>query len=236
MVATAGGGRILHRVPDPLLGLPLLLVAGWVVRMPLLSPQEGHEAITRAAWDGLGLTDAQQAALIRGVRAPDVSIRGLAVFAFPSRQPRHALRAHASTSTQEGVAAIREFLVARHRWVLATADERRRWEGLGEILHCIQDSYSPAHVDRDGARVLRVKHWGPFDRWRGKEEHGFPTDVRDRAVVNGTLTDAALAAASTCHRYLELALHQVRADEQPTDVADAELTAFLDSWASPPVV
>ena len=80
-----------------------------------------------------------------------------------------------------------------------------------------------------------MKHWGPLDRWHGPDEHGFPTDVRDHAVVDGALTDDARAAASTCHRYLELALHQIQADEQPADVADAELTAFLDSWASPPV-
>ena len=36
-------------------------------------------------------------------------------------------------------------------------------------------------------------------------------------------------------RYLELALRQVRAMTSLADVADAELTAFVDSWASPPV-
>lgn len=239
MVATESAGRILHRVPDPLIGLPLLLVAGWVVRLPLISPHEGHEAITRAAWDGLGLTDPQQDALIRGVRAPDVSIRGLAVFALPSRQPRHALRARAATSTADGVTAMRDFLVARHRRALAIADDGRHWEELGEILHCIQDSYSPAHADRDGARILRMKHWGPFDRRRGEDEHGFPTDARDHAVVDGALTDEAKAAAAVCHRYLELALHQMQAakqpEEQPAHAVEEELTAFLDSWALPPV-
>ncbi len=218
-------------MPDPFVGLPLLVAMGWVVRVPVLSPEEGHEAITRASWDGLGLTASQQKALVRGVRAPDVSIRGLAVFAFPSRQPRHALRAHGSTSTKEGVAAMRAFLVARHRRALATGDERRRWMELGEILHCIQDSYSPAHADRDGARILRMKHWGPFDLRRGADEHGFPTDVRDQAVVDGALTEAALAAATTCHRYLELALRQMEGHDDLRG-ADAELTAFLDGWAA----
>jgi len=210
-------------MPDPLLGLPLLVVAGWVVRVPLLSPREGHEAITRAAWDGLALTDGQRAALIRGVRAPDVSLSGLVVFALPSRQPRHALRAHASTTTEDGVDAMRAFVVARHHRALEMADDRRRLEQIGEILHCIQDSYSPAHADRDGARIVRMKHWGPFDRRRDGDEHGFPTDVRDHAVIDGRLTDAAQAAASTCHRYLELALSEVQ--------ADGPLAAFLDSWA-----
>ena len=236
MVAKARGGRILHRVPDPLIGLPLLVVAGWVVRVPLLSPEEGHEAITRAAWDGLGLADAQCAALIRGVRAPDVSLRGLAAFALPSRQPRHALRAHAGTSTAEGVSAMRAFLVTRHRRALAMGSTAGRWEAIGEILHCIQDSYSPAHADRDGARIVRLKHWGPLDRWRGADEHGFPTDIRDHAVADGILTDAATLAAAACRRYLQRALDQMEAADQPTAAVEAELTDFLDSWATTPAV
>ena len=110
---------------------------------------------------------------------------------------------------------MRAFLVARHHRALETADDRRRWEQLGEILHCIQDSYSPAHADREGARIVRMKHWGPLDRWHGPDEHGFPTDVRDRAVAGNALTDEARAAAATCHRYLELAVHQLQADDQP---------------------
>jgi hypothetical protein len=203
-------------------GLPLLVVvAGWVVRAPVISPEEGHEAITRTAWEGLGLTDEQQAALVRGVRAPDVSVWGLASFALSSRQPRHALRARPGTTTAEGIAAMRGWLVERHARAMNAADERRRWEGYGEILHCIQDSYSPAHAEREGARIVRMKHWGPFDRWRGSDEHGFPSDRRDRAFVDGVLTNAARAAVEATRRYLELASRR-----------DADLSAYLDAWVT----
>jgi hypothetical protein len=222
---------MLRGVTDPLVGLPLLALAGWVVRAPLVSPEEGHEAITRAAWDGLDLTDAQQAALICGVRAPDVSLRGLGSFALSSRQPRHALRARPGTTTAEGIRAMRAFVADRHRWALDAADDRRRWEGFGEILHCVQDSYSPAHADRDGARILRMKHWGPFDRLRhaarvgGLDEHGFPTDPRDVALHDGELTEAARRAVPPTRAYLEMA---ARAG------GDDELLAYLDAWVTGP--
>lgn len=227
--------------------LPLLLALGWVVRVPLLSPREGHEAITRAACDGLTLTDARRAALIRGVRAPDVSLRGLASFALASRQPRHALRANAATSTEEGIHAMRAFLGARHDEALDSLDERRRWELVGENLHCIQDSYSPAHADRDGARIVRMKHWGPLDRFRGRsasgrpvDEHGFPTDPRDRALVDGELSPEARHAAEVSGRYLELVLRQADvAGPDATLGRDAaarklELDKFLDAWVTGP--
>ena len=51
-----------------------------------------------------------------------------------------------------------------------------------------------------------------------------------RPWSNGALTDAARAAAATCHRYLELALRQIEGHDEPPE-ADAELTAFLDGWA-----
>jgi hypothetical protein len=219
-------------VIDPIGGLPLLVVAGWVVRAPIISPDEGHEAITRAAWIGLDLTEAQQDALIRGVRAPDVSARGLASFVLSSRQPRHALRASADTTTEAGIAAMRAFVVDRHRRAVAAVDERRRWEGFGEVLHCIQDSYSPAHADRDGTRIVRMKHWGPLDRWRGPDEHGFPSDPRDRALVDGVLSEAAQAAVVATRRYVELAERQSHAGAQPPDAARGELDALLDAWVT----
>jgi hypothetical protein len=222
---------------DPLTALagllehvPHVLALGWVVRMPGISPREGHEAITRAAFEGLDLTDAQRAALIHGVRAPDVSLRGLAVFAFPFRQPRHALRAWYSTSQADGVAAMRAFVVAHHRRALDEAGDRRRWERFGEILHCLQDSYSPAHAERDGARLIRMKHWGLRDRRHagpgGPDEHGFPTDARDIALVEGSLVPAAREAARVSHLYLELAL---RSAPEP------EIESFLDAWVTGPV-
>jgi hypothetical protein len=212
--------------------LPLLLAAGWVVRVPLLSPTEGHEAVTRAGWEGLALTDSQRGALILGVRSPDVSIRGLAVFALPSRQARHALRGWPSSTTQEAVRAMRAFVTERHLRALALPDGRRRWEAFGEILHCLQDAYSPAHVERDGPRILRMKHWGPLHR--GRDEHGFPSDPRDRALVKGTLTDAARAAADVTGRYLELALGHGAARDRADATIRWELSAFLDTWVTGP--
>jgi hypothetical protein len=228
----------LHGVLDQ---LPLLIAVGWVVRVPLLSPSEGHEAITRVAWEGLALTDGQRAALIRGVRAPDVSIRGLASFVLSSRQPRHALRAGAATTTENGIRAMRAFVISRHAEALASRDERRRWELVGENLHCIQDSFSPAHADREGARIVRMKHWGPLDRFRGRDtpdtrdEHGFPTDRRDLAFVNGALSEPARHAAAVTRDYLELVRRQLVAADPGAAPGREELEAFLDRQVTGPI-
>lgn len=197
--------------PDPL-HLPLLIAGGWLVRAPLVSREEGHEAITRQAWDGLGLRADQQAALIRGVRAPDVSLSGFLISALPVGQRRHALRAWSGTTTADAVRATRAFMSEAHDRALARRDGAGRWAAFGEVLHCLQDSYSPAHAARDGGRILRMRHWGPLDRLRGADEHGFPADRRDNAWADGSLTEEALAAVAASRGYLEIALRGASRD------------------------
>jgi hypothetical protein len=198
--------------------LPILLAMGWLVRAPLVSREEGHEAITRAAWEGLALGPEQGEALIGGVRAPDVSPAGLLVSALPFAQRRHALRAWSGTTTADAVREVREFLSAAHLRAISLPEGRRRWAAFGEVLHCLQDSYSPAHVDREGTRIVRMKHWGPLDRLRGhRDEHGFPSDRRDSVWLNRSLTEEARAAVKASRSYLEIATHQVE-----------PLEAFLD--------
>jgi hypothetical protein len=206
--------------------LPILLAASWLVRAPLVSREEGHEAITRAAWEGLSLDTGQQAALLRGVRAPDVSLAGFLVSALPFAQPRHALRAWSGTSSADAVREVRAFLATAHDRALALPEGPRRWMEVGKILHCLQDSFSPAHVDRVGGRIVRMKHWGPLDLLRGSrdgDEHGFPSDHRDRALQDGALTEEAQVAVEASRRYLETALRQG---------SRLELEAFLDEFVS----
>ncbi len=204
--------------------LPLLLALGWVVRIPPLSREEGHEAITRAAWEGLALTSAQQEALIRGVRSPDVSLTGILTSALPFAQRRHALRAWSGTTDADGIRQMREFLAATHRRALAAPDDPRRWRLFGEALHCLQDSYSPAHADRVDGAIVRMKHWGALDvlrRGGSSDEHGFPSDPRDGVWHDGRLTAEAKAAVAASRRYLELAMR-----EAPVET---ELASFLEA-------
>jgi len=214
----------------PIDSVPILLAVGWLVRAPLVSREEGHEAITRAAWEGLALAPEEQRALIRGVRAPDVSLAGLLASTLPFAQRRHALRAWSGTTTIHAVRDVRAFLAATHLAARALPDGRRRWQKFGEILHCLQDSYSPAHVDRVGGQIVRMKHWGPLDGLRGGRvgrEHGFPSDRRDRAWKDGELTDEAQAAAAASRRYLEIATRQ-SASSADEDASTREFSAFLD--------
>ncbi len=193
--------------------LPMLLAMGWLIRVPPLSREEGHEVITRRAWEGLGLSAEQQAALIRGVRAPDISLAGILTSALPSAQRRHALRAWSGTTTPDAVRDTRDFIASAHRRAMKMPDGPRRWAAVGEALHCLQDSYSPAHTDRAGGRIVRMKHWGPLDGLRrgragapAPDEHAFPSDARDSVWVNSVLTDAAHAAVEASRRYLEAVL------------------------------
>ena len=211
----------------PIDPLPFLLALGWVVRVPGVSRDEGHEAITRAAWKGMGLSADQQSALIHGVRAPDVSIAGLVTSVLPFAQRRHALRAWSGATTAAAVRDVREFLMATHRRVLATPEEVSRWATVGAFLHCLQDSYSPAHVERDGGQIIRMKHWGPVDllrRGRAGDEHGFPSDRRDSVWSGSELTQEALAAVAASRRYLEIAMGGPG--------LRSELEAFLDQHLS----
>lgn len=208
-----------HPVTPPMEHLPTLLAVGWLVRAPLVSREEGHEAITRAAWEGLALSAERQEALIRGVRAPDVSPAGFLVSALPFAQPRHSLRAWSGASTADAVRDVRAFLVATHLRALDMPDGPRRWVAFGEALHCLQDSYSPAHVERVEGRVVRMRHWGPLDRLRGRrDEHSFPSDRRDSPWADGELTGAARSAVEASRRYLEIALRQ-----------EVSLDAFLEA-------
>lgn len=214
--------------------LPLVIGAGWLVRVPLLNREEGHEAITRAAWDGLALTGSQQRALIRGVRAPDIGFLGLVTSVLPFAQRRHALRAWSGQTTAAAVHDVREFIAAAHLRALAAPTGSRRWARFGEVLHCLQDSYSPAHVDRVDGRIIRMKHWGPLDGLRREgsgqphDEHGFPADRRDGVWHDGTLTDEAMAATGASRRYIEMAMRQAASGEDPASWR-RELESFLDT-------
>jgi len=228
----------LHVLAEVTGRLPILVGAGWLVRIPWLSREEGHEAITRRAWEGLGLGDEQRRALIRGVRAPDVGFFGILTSALPFAQRRHALRAWWGTPTAAAVSDVRAFLVETHLRALAMPEGARRWATFGEALHCLQDSYSPAHVERVDARIVRMKHWGPLDgvrRGRGggqvRDEHGFPSDHRDSAWSHGRLTDAALGAVAASRRYLEVALRQVSAGDDQA-ARRRELDSFLDAYVA----
>jgi hypothetical protein len=214
----------------------VLVAVGWVVRIPLVGREEGHEAITRMACDGLALNLEHERALIRGVRAPDISVAGLLTSSLPFAQRRHALRAWSGSTTADGIQGMRDFMTSRHLRALALPDSPRRWAIFGEVLHCLQDSYSPAHADRNGAQIARMKHWGPLDRLRharsgglGADEHRFPTDRRDSPWRGGTLSEEATAAMAASRRYLETAMRQSGSSDGQDSGGD-EFTAFFDQF------
>jgi hypothetical protein len=112
-----------------------------------------------------------------------------------------------------------------HDRAVAFPDGASRWAAFGEVLHCLQDSYSPAHADRAEGRILRMRHWGPLDRLRRADEHGFPADRRDSVWADGSLTEEALAAAAASRAYLEIAMR---------GGGRGAFDAFLDEWLQEP--
>ena len=202
---------------------------GWFVKTGL-SPS-GHERLTQSAARGLGLTKAELALLVEGVRRPDTA--SLSAHIKPGEQRRHALRRTIFQGSKAARDDAVDHLRALHTRILAPGqppDERFRL--VGEALHLIQDSYAPAHVHRDpGGRILRIRNYGPANLVPiipPSDEHGFPVDLRD-SISSGrsaTLRPEARAAIAASRQYLAMALRHLGKPPSPARVA-ADLNAFI---------
>lgn len=136
---------------------------------------KGHEKITESALRATGLT-AHRALLIEGVQRPD-----RAPSLPPVEQKRHALRRLPCQLTRSALAEIRAHLLVLHGKILSARGGRDSWLYAGEALHLIQDSYSPAHVERalggtNPIIYIRSYRHGVFV---GPTEHLYPVDHRD---------------------------------------------------------
>jgi len=170
--------------------------------------KEGHEALTRRAVSGLtGYSAADVRALVAGVRRVDVGkgpldlVPALAGAFRATEQRRHALRRDLCQPLAATRREIVDLLFVLHGRALraTTRDATMGW--LGEALHLIQDSYSPAHVDRErgtsGRHPIRyIRYFGPRGRPYPLEHRVFPPpDPRDVILgPSGALTPWAAEA------------------------------------------
>lgn len=200
----------------------------------------GHEVITRAAIGSgaisftvagrpvsVTLSPTDIADIILGNRSVDLGLTdsddsgaGLTLILTPSQQRRHALR---STLTQPQAAAltdIRAEFGRAHAAILRERDPRRRMRLIGVVLHLIQDSFSPAHTDRDpGSQCIRyVRNYG---RGSAPTEHGTPGDPRDDITASAGAAARAMATSSS-RRYLQIVMKALRGVLLPDPVAAAE--------------
>src|SRR5439155_3138035 len=107
--------------------------------------KEGHELLTRTAAKGLSKSELD--ALTKGVRAPDVN-GPITNHIKLKEQKRHSLRKTLTQKTRPALGETVGHLHKLHSDALAASNRTKQLEIVGEALHLIQDSFSPAHVER----------------------------------------------------------------------------------------
>ncbi len=208
--------------------LTLHLLVGWFVKTAL--SKEGHEWLTRAA--AKGFSKAEVAALTKGVRAPDVN-GPITNHVKLKEQRRHALRQTLTQKTRPALAEAVGHLHKLHGHALAQRNRSKQLETIGEALHLIQDSFSPAHVERKRRKVKKLRNYGPANWVKPWEDnHGFPMDSRDNPRdKKGKLNGAAREAVTASAAYLAIVVRHIG---NPPSAASRkkDLDGFTGKWLS----
>jgi hypothetical protein len=165
--------------------------------------------------------------LVEGVQRPD-----RAPSTPPAEQKRHALRRENCQPTRAALDETREHLRELHGRALTAGGGRDTWLWLGEALHLIQDSYSPAHTERmlgDNHPIIYIRSYR-HGVLVGPTEHLYPVDPRDSIRRKETLPWVA-CAESTSVEYLEMAKRHLARRWTPSE-ARADLVRFMDRHLS----
>ena len=205
----------------------------FVIQNRVLRIPEGHERLTRDAARGIaGIAPTDLSALIEGVRRVDY---GLTNHFKAGEQRRHALRSAVCQPLRDALSEIRNQLARLHGQALRANMSGTRQAALGligEALHLIQDSFSPAHTERvlDGATnpIRYIRYFGLRGQTYPTEHRVFPApDPRDIITASGgRLTPVAVAAITASRQFLQMMLRHLARPTPPR--AAAELRAFMD--------
>ena len=192
---------------------------GWFIDTSIGTTKtpEGHEILTRQAARGI-ISGADLFALVDGARRPDL--------ADPSdhiklgEQNRHFLRSINQPAWSAWFSAV-DHLRFLHQNMLASANRADELRLIGEALHLIQDSFAPAHVERE-PRTGDILNLRIYDPKPPAGEHTFLVDARDslwqspRAGASPPKLAAAASDAVTASReYLKMALGHLRLRQSP---------------------
>lgn len=207
------------------------LAVAWFVKSGPI--KEGHEALTKAAARGLSSTDLS--ALTKGVRSPDVD-GPLTNHIKLEEQRRHALRRTLVQTTKGALGDATKHLAKLHGRVIGAKKRSRQLQLAGEALHLIQDSFSPAHAERSGRKIKKLRNFGPAN-WALPTplqhlEHITPIDPRD--VVRdrrGNFTREAKQAIQASTEYLTM-VKKHTGGPVPGPEVNADLAAFVTKWLS----
>ncbi|MGI0487438.1 hypothetical protein ACN4EK_18500 [Pantanalinema rosaneae CENA516] len=216
----------------------------FVVENRLLRIPPGHETLNREAVRGLSVTSTELDAMNRGVRRVDTE--KLANHFKPEQQRRHVLRRYKCQPLAEALAEARQQLIAIYHRIITASTREAAFEWLGEALHLIQDSYSPAHTAREnnGAGAITFIRYYRLDGLPYPQEHRvlpmrqpgrlmpLPVDPRDYIDLSSSPTRTAIAAS---RRFVQLVLRHRRSVPGGMSAADwqtqrlAELRQFMDT-------
>jgi hypothetical protein len=170
-------------------------------------------------------------ALIDGTRRPDLADPRDHIKAGEER--RHFLRSRNDNDLNAWYLAI-NYLRNLHQSLIATGNRNDQLRLAGEALHLIQDSFAPAHVERDPGNgdILKVRLYGSKDP---NGNHLLLIDPRDDPFSTGLppmLTPEAKRAVTSSKEYLKMTLfHLLLAGFTFLgDKAVPDLNRFISKW------
>ncbi len=196
---------------------------------PIPGISDGHTSLTRQIATEIGLEPDAVKALVVGSAKPDKD--------YPVNDPRsldeceqrrHALRGRLCQEVGAALQDVRGHLTKLYKEALATSGTAQ-FGLIGEALHLIQDSYSPAHTEREqffgltrpGA-IVYIRVWRPTSPGY-PTEHGWPVDLRDRLHLQSSSGKAASAATRD---FLQMVLGHISKPGAPQN--ETQFVAFMN--------
>jgi hypothetical protein len=211
---------------------------GWSVKTPISA--EGHEVLTRMAvgpsrtiaFQVTGipksrvLTSAELDEIIAGNVSVDLGFKytGVVFSLNKDEQKRHSLRREYGQPLPAALADVIGSLRAQHAGILAEGDPKKRLRRIGQALHLVQDSFSPAHTDRRSGSGWCISYIKNFGRGSYPVEHGKPSDDRDK-IANPASRASAAAATAASRVYLAIVFKAIYGHTAPDPVAVSESAA-----------
>ncbi len=212
---------------------------GWTVKF--LGAPPSHEEITKRAIGPASkiefrvggvprsstLTSREIDEIIEGNRSVDLGFKGTGVlFALAKgEQKRHALRREFGQPQMDAWRDIVAYIRSEHSKILAETDHTKRLRRIGQILHSIQDSFSPAHTCRrpsSGSCIAWVRNFGRGGFSSSGIEHQVPKDPRDEMANS---PGAATEAQTASREYLQIVFKAIYGKSSAPDAATAQSEA-----------
>jgi len=212
----------------PIKSEPRLSGLGWFIDATIGTTRTsaGHEKLTELAASGLVKDPNDLAALNNGTRLPDLADPKDHIKS--GEEHRHFLRSVKHSSLEAWGFAIGHLKIL-HQQMMSSSNPVTQFRLIGEALHLIQDSFAPAHVNREPATgdILNIFSYGPT---APRDNHLFHVDPRDNPFTTKprpALTPDARRAIGCSREYLRMALRHIQLKQMPFHDPKRDLNAFI---------